>query len=92
METDRAAFKAREQAALEKQRVELMGTAEERLAFEKEEEGAKRIEYLHQLAARRMMHASLIRGWTAWYDEWSELRRQNRLLAGATSRLAKPVS
>ena len=37
-----------------------------------------------------MMHASLIRGWTAWHEEWSELRRQNRLLAGATSRLAKP--
>ena len=90
MEAERAASKAREKAALEKQRVELMGTAEERLAFEKEEESAKRIEYLYQLAARRMMHASLIRGWTAWHEEWSELRRQNRLLAGATSRLAKP--
>jgi len=89
-EADRAAAKERERAALEKQRVEMMGTAEERLAFEKEEQAAKRIDYLYKQSARRIMNQGLIRGWTAWHDEWYELTRQNRLLSGATARLAKP--
>ena len=68
----------------------MMGTTEERLAFEKEEQAAKRIDYLYKQSARRIMNQGLIRGWTAWHDEWFELTRQNRLLSGATARLGKP--
>jgi hypothetical protein len=89
-EAERAASKERMEMALEKQRVEMMGTSEERLAFEKEEQAAKRIEYLYKQSARRILNQGLIRGWTAWHDEWYELTRQNRLLSGATARLAKP--
>jgi len=89
-EADQASAKERERAALEKQRIEMMGTTEERLAFEKEEQAAKRIDYLYKQSARRIMNQGLIRGWTAWHDEWFELTRQNRLLSGATARLGKP--
>ena len=45
--------------ALEKQRVEMMGTSEERLAFEKEEQAAKRIEYLYKQSARRILNQAV---------------------------------
>lgn len=67
-------------AALEEQ-------ARERAQKEKEE----RVELLRRQVARRMMHAGITRGWTAWFGKWSEHRTQARLLQKAATRLAKPA-
>ena len=89
-EADLVAAKAREKTALEKQRVQMMGTTEERLEFEKEEQKALRVEYLYKQSARRILNQELIRGWTAWYAEWYDASREKRIMSGAAARLGKP--
>ena len=42
-----------------------------RAAREREE----RIEGIAQRAVRRVMHSGLLRGWTSWFDAWSEKAR-----------------
>ena len=90
MERRLEAAAERERAALEKQRVELTGTAEEKLEYARREQQERRIEQLHRMAARRMANQGILRGWTAWRDQWYEHARQKRLLLHATARLSKP--
>ena len=78
-------------AALEAQRVELMGTVEERAALLEAQEKQKRIDYICQRAARRIANQGILRGWTAWQDIYYEQKRQRQLLAGAGARLSKPA-
>ena len=54
------------------------------------EEKQKRIEHLQQNAVRRIIHKDLGRGWTAWFDLYTEKKRQQRLLKKAGNRLSKP--
>ena len=58
--------------ALERQLVELAGSAEERLALADEKAKEERVELLRRQIGRRMMNQGLVRGWTAWHELWSE--------------------
>ena len=80
-----------EKKALEKQRVELTGSAEEILALKAAEEKEKRVEQLHTKAARRIPNQGIMRGWTAWHDQYQHAARHKRMLAAASSRLARPA-
>ena len=71
-------------AALERLRVELTGSLEER-------QKQRRMEELAGKAARRMGNQGLVRGWTAWHEQWEEAARQRRMLAAASARLARPA-
>jgi hypothetical protein len=57
--------------ALERQLVELTGSAQQlaELAAEKEKEG--RVELLRRQMLRRMMNAGLTNAWSAWYELWA---------------------
>lgn len=83
--------KEHERAALEKQRISLVGTSEERLEHERQQQQAERIDGLHRQAARRLANQSLIRGWTAWREQWYEQAREKRLMLAAMARLGKPL-
>lgn len=91
MEAKLEAAREHEAAALAKQRVELLGTAEERLAFNKQEQQQRRVDHLHRTAARRLGSQGLVRGWTTWHEMWAEETRRMRLLKGATARLSRPL-
>ena len=57
--------------ALERQLVELTGSAEERMALQAEREKEKRVELLRRQIVRRVMNAGLANGWAAWHELWS---------------------
>jgi len=54
--------------ALERQLLELTGSAEELLALEKEKEKEGRVEMLRKSAARRILFSGLAAGWQAWTE------------------------
>ena len=58
-----------------------------RAAREREE----RIEGIAQRAVRRVMHSGLLRGWTSWFDAWSEKVRLRRMLAASVARMQRPM-
>jgi len=68
------------------QEVELRRQMEERL----QEEKRKRVEHLQDLGVRRLLHAALGRGWTAWCEMWTEKVRKRNLLKYAGMRLMRP--
>ena len=39
----------------------------------------------------RICSQGLIRGWTAWQEQWETAARQKRMLAAAAARLARPA-
>ena len=39
---------------------------------------------------KRICSQGLIRGWTAWLEQWETAAWQRRMLAGAAARLARP--
>ena len=41
--------------------------------------------------ARRIMNQGILRGWTAWHNQWSVHVHQANLIKRAASRLAKPA-
>ena len=57
--------------ALERQLIELTGSAEERLALQAEKAKEERVELLRRQIMRRIIHAEVVRGWTAWHELWS---------------------
>ena len=64
----------------------------ERRAAEREaEEKQKRIEHIGQKAIRRIMQASLSRGFEAWADGYYDALRKKQLLAQAAMRLTRPM-
>ena len=77
--------------ALERQRIELAGTAEQQAALREQEAREKRVEAIAQKAMRRIKNGGILRGWTAWHSMWEEAARQKRMLAAAGARLAKPA-
>ena len=40
---------------------------------------------------KRICSQGLIRGWTAWQEQWETAARQKRMLAAAAARLARPA-
>ena len=61
--------------ALEQQRIELAGSAEERAAMLAEQEKEARIDLLRRQAMRRIMNADLSWSFSAWYDMWAAISR-----------------
>ena len=41
-------------------------------------------------AARRLMHAGLVRGWEAWHSRWLAYRRRVQAMRQAAGRLLRP--
>ena len=76
--------------ALERQQIELTGSAEAKLAMQEKKEKEARIEYLKQSAMRRMKNAGVIKGWSAWVDMWEEKVQQRNMLKQAAGRLIAP--
>ena len=65
-----AAAEDEKEKALERQMVELAGSAEERMALQAEKEKEERIELLKRQVGRRMMNQGIANGWQAWYELW----------------------
>ena len=92
MQMARVRKEAQEQALKAQQ-----GTMNELSALEQEakviqeRERQQRIELLRRQVGRRMLHADLSRGWTAWHGTWTEAVRQRQLIRKAGSRIAKPA-
>ena len=40
---------------------------------------------------KRICSQGLIRGWTAWLEQWETAARQKRMLAAAAARLTRPA-
>ena len=78
------------ETALERQRIELAGSAEEQARIEEEKAREQRVEALATKAMRRMTQAGMVMGWERWHDQWAEVARQKRMLAAAGARLARP--
>ena len=76
------------QAALEGRglEAEMQRQLEEKLALERE----KRIEHTKEMAIRRIGKRDLARGWTAWFDLYSQIVYERRLLQQAGNKLTKP--
>ena len=53
-----------------------------------QKEGALEGSYVS--AARRMRHAGVLHGWTAWHEQWANYRRQKRLLSRSAEKLGAP--
>ena len=78
LETVRAEMRAKladadteKRAALERLRVELVGSAEEMAALREQQAKEDRVELLRRQIMRRMMNQGISRGWTAWVEMWS---------------------
>ena len=76
--------------ALERLRVELTGSADEREAARAAREKEERVDLLHRQSMRRLANQDILRGFSAWRDEWEAKTRHTRLLAGATGKLLRP--
>ena len=61
-----------------------------RMREKEEQEKQKRVESLHQRAARRIGNQEIMRGWSAWQEQYLEKRRNLRLLKQAGQKLARP--
>jgi hypothetical protein len=85
----RAASEHLEQA-LERQRVELTGSAAEQAALREEKEKEERVELLRRQMLRRMMNADLSGAWSAWYDFWSAKTYSMQRLREVGNRLRSP--
>jgi Ca2+-binding EF-hand superfamily protein len=73
----------------------LTGNAQEaelqrRMKEKQEEEKEQRVAYLQQRALRRIGNQDIMRGWSAWQEQYLEKRRQLRVLAQAGMKLARP--
>merc|ERR1740117_368314 len=76
---------------LEMQRVALTGTTEEMIALQKQQEKEQRVEHLAQKAMRRIGNQGIMRGFTAWSEQYFAEARHKRMLAAAGARLARPA-
>lgn len=72
--------------SLERLRIELTGTLEQRLDAEKED----RIELLRKQAVRRIMMADIAWGWSAWFEMWSAKVYSMGRLRECANRLRAP--
>jgi len=56
----------------------------------KEAEKHKRIAHTQEMAVRRIGKRDLTRGWTAWFELWSEEQRRKRVLKQAGAKILRP--
>jgi hypothetical protein len=50
-----------------------------------------RVEQLAQKATKRILNQGIMRGWTAWSEQYLEKARQKRMIAAAGARLTRPA-
>jgi len=68
LEAQQGAAEADKRRALERQRVELVGSHSERAAMRQKLDKEERVELLRRQVLRRVMNASMTRGWSAWTE------------------------
>ena len=85
-----AAAEESKRLALERQHVELTGTAAERAALAQQKDREARVAGLTRTIGRRMLHQGLVDGWTAWVALWEARRSSLRQLHVAGNRLRAP--
>ena len=76
--------------ALERQRIELLGTAQEQAAMREGQAREARIDWLRRQVARRILHQGLANGWAAWHDMWRARRYAHERLRTTANRLRTP--
>jgi len=76
--------------ALEKQRLELLGTADDQLQLREQKEREARIELLRRQIGRRLLSRDLARGWSAWCEMWAARSYAIKRLREASQRLKSP--
>ena len=76
--------------ALERQRIELLGTAQEQAAMREEQAREARIERLQRQVGRRILNQGLANGWAAWHDMWRARRYAHERLRATANRLRTP--
>ena len=82
---------ARQRAELlERQRLELHGSAEEVFAAREARQKQERVDAMFARCGRRMTSTGILRGWEAWKQLWAHHARITRLLAHGAARLARP--
>ena len=77
-------------AALEKQRLELIGTAADQSQLREQKEREARIELLRRQIGRRLLSRDLSRGWSAWCEMWAARSYAIKRLREASQRLKSP--
>ena len=85
-----ASIESQKAEALERQRVELAGTLEEREALFEQQAKESRVEQMRRQAGRRLVFAGLADGWNAWVEGWDAKRQALQRLQEAGSRLRAP--
>ena len=76
--------------ALERQRIELLGTAQEQAAMREQQAKELRIERLRRQVGRRILNQGLANGWAAWHDMWRAGRYAHERLRTTANRLRTP--
>ena len=77
-------------AALERQRIELVGTAEERLALRKSQDKEERVEMMRRQAIRRIQQKDLTLGFSCWTDMWESRRYALSKLQSVANKMKAP--
>jgi len=76
--------------ALERLRVELVGSLEERMAMGAEKAKEEAIEHRHRQSVRRLMNSGLTRGFSAWTELWEARTSAHNQLRQAAVKLHAP--
>ena len=76
--------------ALERQHVELVGSAEQQAASREAKQKKERIELLRRQVARRMLNQGLANGFTAWLEMWTAKTHAIQRLRAVANRLRTP--
>jgi len=63
-----SALREEKKVALERQLIELTGSADERLALKADQEKEERIELMRRQSTRRMLNAGVAHGWAVWRE------------------------
>jgi len=85
-----AAAEEEKRLALERQLLELTGSAEEQIAMREEKEKEARVELLRRQMVRRMMNASTANAWGAWVELWEAKTYAMGRLLEVRNRLSQP--
>lgn len=76
--------------ALDRQRWELVSSAEEQATARAAREKEERVEQMYLRASRRLAKHAYARGWSTWHGHWAEEGRIRRLLRHGAARLMLP--
>ena len=91
LERQLAAAEESKRLALERQHIELTGTAAERAALAQQKDREARVAALTRSIGRRMLNQGLVDGWTAWVALWEARRSSLLQLLVAGNRLRAPL-